>query len=173
MKLGLAHTRLRKELKEYEKLQEKDRIRLILPEKENLFLWHAILRGPPDTPYEGGIFTVNIKVPDNYPISPPKCVFMTKIFHPNIDINSGEICFELLKDKWTPQWSLESVCIAIFNLLSNPNADSPLNCDAGNLIRHHDYIGYRTMAKMYTVEYATDFKMKPKEHKFKNKKIEK
>ena len=34
MKLSLAHTRLRKELKEYEKLQEKDRIRLILPEKE-------------------------------------------------------------------------------------------------------------------------------------------
>ena len=70
MKLSLAHTRLRKELKEYEKLQEKDRIRLILPEKENLFLWHTILRGPPDTPYEGGIFKVNIKVPDNYPISP-------------------------------------------------------------------------------------------------------
>ena len=60
MKLSLAHTRLRKELIEYEKLQEKDRIRLILPEKENLFLWNAILRGPPDTPYEGGIFTVNI-----------------------------------------------------------------------------------------------------------------
>ena len=34
MKLSLAHTRLRKELKEYEKLPEKDRIRLILPEKE-------------------------------------------------------------------------------------------------------------------------------------------
>ena len=55
--------------------------------------------------------------------------------------------------------------MAIFNLLSNPNADSPLNCDAGNLIRHHDYIGYRTMARMYTVEYATDFQQKPKTHK--------
>ena len=165
MKLGLAHSRLVKELKDYNKLTEKDRIRLILRDKENLFEWQAILRGPPDTPYEGGIFKININVPENYPFSPPKCVFITKIFHPNINIDSGEICFELLKDKWTPQWSLESVCVAIFNLLSNPNADSPLNCDAGNLIRHHDYIGYRTMAKMYTVEYSTDFKQKPKTHK--------
>ncbi len=169
MKLGLAHTRLSKELREYKKLTEKDRIRLILRDKENLFEWQAILRGPPDTPYEGGIFKININVPENYPFSPPKCVFITKIFHPNINIDSGEICFELLKDKWTSQWSLESVCVAIFNLLSNPNADSPLNCDAGNLIRHHDYIGYRTMAKMYTVEYSTDFQQKPKSHKNKPK----
>ena len=91
MKLSLAHTRLRKEIKEYEKLQEKDRIRLILPEKENIFQWQAILRGPPDTPYEGGIFKINIKVPDNYPISPPKCVFITKIFHPNIDNNENNL----------------------------------------------------------------------------------
>ena len=27
------------------------------------------------------------------------------------------------------------------------------------------YIGYRTMARMYTVEYATDFQQKPKTHK--------
>ena len=151
MKLSLAHTRLSKELREYEKLTEKDRIRLVLRDKDNLFQWQAILRGPPDTPYEGGIFKININVPENYPISPPKCVFITKIFHPNIDINSGEICFELLKDKWTPQWSLESVCVA------------------GNLIRHHDYIGYRTMAKMYTVEFSTDFQQKPKTHNYKPK----
>ena len=100
---------------------------------------------------------MNINVPEDYPISPPKCYFITKIFHPNIDFSNGEICFELLKDKWTPQWSLESVCVALFNLLSNPNADSPLNCDCGNLIRAHDFLGYTTMAKMYTIEYSTNF----------------
>ena len=59
------------------------------------------LRGPPNAPYEEGIFKMNINVPINYPISPPYCVFITKIFHPNIDINSGDICFNLLKDKWS------------------------------------------------------------------------
>ena len=118
------------------------------------------MREPPDTPYEGGTFKININAPENYPINPQKCVFITKIFHPNIDINSGEICFELLKDKWTSQWSLESVCVAIFNLLPNPNDYSPLNCDAGNFIRNHDYIGFMTIAKMYTVEYSFSAKAK-------------
>jgi peroxin-4 len=59
-----------------------------------------------------------------------------------------------LKDKWSPSWSLESVCRAIIDLLASPNADSPLNCDCGNLIRCEDFVGYISMAKMYTVEFA-------------------
>lgn len=39
---------------------------------------------------------------------------------------------------------------AIIALLSNPEADSPLNCDAGNLIRNKDMRGFRSMARMYT-----------------------
>lgn len=43
-----------------------------------------------------------------------------------------------------------SVCRAVAALLSHPEADSPLNCDCGNLIRNGDLRGYRSMAKMYT-----------------------
>ena len=52
------------------------------------------------------------------------------------------------------QWTLESVTRAIVNLLLNPNADSPLNCDAGNAIRAGDMLAFNSMAKMYTVEMA-------------------
>lgn len=162
MKMSLAPTRLNKELKDYKNQTDKDDIRLYLLNNDNIFEWRAKIKGPPDTPYQEGEFIVGIKVPSDYPISPPDCKFQTKIFHPNIDFNTGAICFELLKDKWSPQWSLESVCVAIKNLLSNPNADSPLNCDCGNLIRHHDFIGYTSMAKMYTIEYGSNFLPKPK-----------
>jgi hypothetical protein len=54
----------------------------------------------------------------------------------------------------SPVWSLKSVMRAIIALLQEPNADSPLNCDAGNLIRSGDVRGFRSMAKMYTVEHA-------------------
>jgi len=67
-----------------------------------------------------------------------------------------------LKDKWSPAWSLESVCRAILDLLSNPYADSPLNCDCGNLIRCEDFIGYNSLAKMYTIEYATTKRVQSK-----------
>lgn len=39
-------------------------------------------------------------------------------------------------------------------LLESPEADSPLNCDAGNMIRAGDTIAYRSMARMYCIEYA-------------------
>lgn len=160
----LAITRLNKELQSYQTQTNKN-VQLYLKDKDNAFQWQAKIKGPPDTPYEEGEFLINIKVPNDYPVSAPECKFMTKIFHPNIEFNTGAICFELLKDKWSPQWTLESVCMAILNLLSNPNADSPLNCDCGNLIRHHDFIGYNSLAKMYTIEYATSFKPPQKKKK--------
>lgn len=160
----LAITRLNKELQSYQKQTNKN-VQLFLKDKDNVFHWQAKIKGPPDTPYEEGEFLINIKISNDYPVSAPECKFITKIFHPNIEFNTGEICFELLKDKWSPQWTLESVCMAILNLLSNPNADSPLNCDCGNLIRHHDFMGYNSLAKMYTIEYATPFKPPQKKKK--------
>ena len=46
----------------------------------------SIISGPPDTPYEGGIFLIDIKIPETYPFNPPKMRFITKIWHPNISV---------------------------------------------------------------------------------------
>jgi hypothetical protein len=68
---------------------------------------------------------------------------------------TGEICLDILKgDAWTPAWTLQSVCRAVMALLSSPEADSPLNCDAGNLIRNGDQRGFNSMARMYTQLHA-------------------
>jgi peroxin-4 len=131
--MNLATTRLNKELRQYMNMKENSEIQLYLKDNVNIYSWQAKLKGPPDTPYSEGVFYVNMDIPEDYPISPPKCKFFTKVFHPNIHFDTGEICFELLKDKWSPAWSLESVCRAILDLLSHPNADSPLNCDCGKI----------------------------------------
>merc|ERR1712224_879734 len=92
----------------------------------------------------------------NYPMSPPTVTFVTNIFHPNVMFDTGELCLDILKTDWSPAWTLQYVCRAVIALLQDPNADSPLNCDAGNLIRSGDTRGFRSMARMYTVECAME-----------------
>ena len=78
----------------------------------------------------------------------------TKVFHPNIHFKTGEICLDILKKEWAPAWNLQSACRAILLLLSSPEADSPLNCDAGNMVRAGDWAAYNSMAAMYAIEFA-------------------
>lgn len=69
-------------------------------------------------------------------------------------MQTGEVCLDILKTAWSPAWTLYSVCQAITVLLSNGASDSPLNCDAGNLLRANDTRGYNSVARMYTLEHA-------------------
>ena len=148
-----AANRLLKELRQARSSTDTD-IKLDVVDDSSVFLWKAQLRGPPDTPFEGGTFEVKLRVPSDYPLVPPAASFVTKIFHPNVNFQSGEICVDILKSSWTPAWTLNSVCRAIISLLSHPEADSPLNCDAGNLIRAGDDVGYNAMARFYAVTEA-------------------
>ena len=125
------------------------------PDENNIFRWKATVQGPEDTGYEGGSFHLAIQVPEQYPLVPPAIRFVTKVFHPNVHFKTGEICLDILKAQWSPAWTLHSLCQAVLALLSSPEADSPLNCDAGNLLRFGDLRGYNSLARMYTVEYAT------------------
>ncbi|EDO08552.1 putative ubiquitin-conjugating enzyme peroxin-4 [Babesia bovis T2Bo] len=150
----LARNRLLKELKESSRTDDPN-IRLE-PVNSNIHHWHAYIRGLKNSPYEKGIFKLNILCPPNYPINPPAVKFITKCFHPNINFETGELCMDILKSNWSPAWTLQYLCKGITYILDDPNADSPLNCDAGNLIRSGDLIGYRSMAEMYTVDCALD-----------------
>jgi ubiquitin-protein ligase len=51
---------------------------------DDVFQWVAQIRGPPETPYEGAYFNLEITVPSSYPLQPPTVKFLTRIFHPNV-----------------------------------------------------------------------------------------
>ena len=145
--------RLRSELQSLRRNPDES-ILLEVVDDEDIRCWRAVLQGPAATPYVGFEFDLDVAVGQEYPLGPPSIKMRTKCFHPNIHFDTGEICLDILKKEWTPAWSLQSACRAILVLLSDPAADSPLNCDAGNMVRAGDLHAYHSMARMYSVEFA-------------------
>ena len=68
--------------------------------------------GPDDSPYAGGVFFLNIRFPEDYPFKPPKCTFITRIYHCNINSN-GSISVDILMDQWSPALTISKVLLSI------------------------------------------------------------
>ncbi|THV08041.1 ubiquitin-conjugating enzyme E2 [Dendrothele bispora CBS 962.96] len=96
----------------------------------NLFEWVGTIEGAPGTVYAGLSFKIAISFPPNYPYVPPAIKFETPCFHPNVDINSGGICLDILQDKWSAVYSVQTILLSLQSLLGEPNNASPLNTDA-------------------------------------------
>jgi ubiquitin-conjugating enzyme E2 N len=80
----------------------------------------------------GGTFKLELFLPEEYPMAPPKVRFLTKMYHPNID-KLGRICLDILKDKWSPALQIRTVLLSIQALLSAPNPDDPLANDVAEM----------------------------------------
>lgn len=137
----------------------------------------ASIDGPPETPYEGGIFWITISLPDNDPQAPILMRFHTKIYHPNISPR-GHICADY-RAKWNamlsgeernnsvknrnglwyqqkksnPQWTLGALLTAICGLLDTPDVDDPLVPEIAQKYLE-DYDGYLENARLYTKRFA-------------------
>ena len=143
--------RLKKELDD---MQKNDIPNLSLgPVNDNLFEWEAIILGPISTPYEGGVFNLNISIPSNYPFKPPIVIFKTRIYHPNIN-SAGSICLDILKNKWTPALTISKILLSICSLLSDPNPNDPLVPDIARQLKN-DPDSYFQTAKEWTALYAS------------------
>jgi ubiquitin-conjugating enzyme E2 C len=90
----------------------------------NLLSWTATIEGPDDTPYAGLTFKLSFSFPSNYPYAPPTVLFKTPIYHPNVDF-SGRICLDILKDKWTAAYNIQTVLLSLQSLLGEPNKCVP------------------------------------------------
>jgi ubiquitin-conjugating enzyme E2 D len=122
------------------------------PEGDDLYEWQASIMGPRDSPYQGGVFWLKIHFPKDYPFKPPKVMFLTKIYHPNIS-SSGAICIDILKDNWSPALTISKVLLCICSLLDDPNPDDPLVPDIAELFKN-DRDAYNVKARDTTMVYA-------------------
>ncbi|KAM9882245.1 ubiquitin conjugating enzyme [Verticillium dahliae] len=147
-----------------------------VPHEDNLRYFDVEIHGPTQSPYEGGIFKLELFLPDDYPMTPPKIRFLTKIFHPNVD-KLGRICLDVLKsmptsppllparepnhlltlsprkDNWSPALQIRTILLSIQALLGAPNPDDPLAADVAKSWKEDEQAAIAT-AKEWTAKYA-------------------
>ncbi|GLV39585.1 vihar [Carabus blaptoides fortunei] len=102
------------------------------PDGENLFKWIGTICGPKDTVYDELKYKLSLEFPNSYPYTAPIVKFVTPCYHPNVD-SGGNICLDILKDKWSALYDVRTILLSIQSLLGEPNNDSPLNAQAAEL----------------------------------------
>jgi ubiquitin-conjugating enzyme E2 D/E len=122
------------------------------PRGDNMYLWDAYIIGPTDSPFAGGVFKLEIHFSLDYPFKPPKIIFTTKIYHPNIS-TSGSICLDILKDQWSPALTIIKVLLSICSLLTDPNPKDPLVTDIANIYLQNKE-EYNRIAREWTLKFA-------------------
>lgn len=106
----------------------------------------------PATPPPDGRWLLRITIPPAYPLQPPQLTFATPVLHANVHPDTGEICLDLLKDAWTPAYSVLECVRAVRLLLAAPGVDSPLNVDVAALLRAGDVLGARRLVELWVEE---------------------
>ncbi|KAJ7145826.1 ubiquitin-conjugating enzyme [Mycena epipterygia] len=115
--------------------------------ESDFFTWEALICGPKDTPFEGGVFAAKLTFPSDYPLSPFKMKFDPPLFHPNI-YPDGTVCISILhtpgddptmyeqaSERWSPVQSVEKVILSVISMLAEPNLESPASVDCSKLYR--------------------------------------
>jgi len=114
---------------------------------DNPYVWDVTIFGPPNTPYESGLFKAEMIFPLDYPNMPPKMSFISDLWHPNI-YPDGRVCISILhppgedafgyestSERWRPIHTAESILLSVISMLADPNSDSPANIDAAKQFR--------------------------------------
>ncbi|KAB8349486.1 hypothetical protein FH972_023512 [Carpinus fangiana] len=113
----------------------------------------GVFHGPPDTPYEGGTFHVDIRIPADYPFRPPQMKFKTRIWHPNVSSQTGAICLDTLSTNWSPVLTIKSALISLQGLLASPEPKDPQDAEVASMMLKSPQ-EFEHVASEWTVKYA-------------------
>ncbi len=173
-----------KELMEVGKDDETSGVKATPVTEGNMRHLKGTIRGPQGTPYEGGVFDVDIEIPKQYPFEPPKMKFITKVWHPNVSSQTGAICLvrkacfcrfcqfndmssllflfffcyttiqDILKDQWSPALTIKTALLSLQALMCSPEPGDPQDAQVAKMYTSNRQKFDQT-AKFWTDTYAT------------------
>lgn len=150
----MTHRRLNHEFKE---LNNDPDLNCYAEKSAGIHSWKVTMKGPEDTPYQNGYFDLRIEFSANHPFKPPMVLFDTKVYHPNIN-ESGIICIDILKSKWSPVLTISKIIASLQSLLAHPNPHDPLSQESADLYLN-DIEEYNRKAETWTRLYALENQM--------------
>mmetsp|Transcript_23024 Transcript_23024/g.43278 ORF Transcript_23024/g.43278 Transcript_23024/m.43278 type:complete len:151 (-) Transcript_23024:171-623(-) len=148
----MSAKRLNKELQQLGKLNL-DWV-TIAPHNDELLHWRASMMGPAESHYAGGIFLIDFIFDAQYPFKAPTISFVTKIYHPNVKSDTGDICADLISNGWGPTLNVKHCLEVLRSMLITPNPDSPVEETIAGQLRD-DPAEFEKNAKKWVEDYAS------------------
>jgi len=152
----MASNRLRRIAKELADIQSDTDSKILAEAADggsDLSHLHASFPGPPDTPYEGGTYVVDIKIPQEYPFRPPLMFFKTKLWHPNVSSQTGAICLDTLGTAWSPVLTIKSALLSLQSLLSTPEPKDPQDAEVASMLMKNPE-QFQRVAREWAIKHA-------------------
>ncbi|MEW5300521.1 MAG: hypothetical protein WDW38_009258 [Sanguina aurantia] len=132
LKMSAGELRIQKDMAE---LNLPPNITIAFPDGKTSYMHFIISIRPDEGMYRSGKFTFDFTIGPGYPHDAPKVLCMTKVYHPNIDLE-GKICLNILREDWKPVLSISSIVYGLQFLFLDPNPEDPLNKEAAQ--QFHD-----------------------------------
>jgi ubiquitin-conjugating enzyme (huntingtin interacting protein 2) len=126
--------RLAKELADIQADKDNSGVYATPADGVNLSTLVGTIPAPPDTPYAGGTFQIDIEIPDSYPFKSPQMRFRTRIWHPNISSQTGAICLDTLGSGWSPVQTIKTALLSLRMLLEFPNPKDPQDAEVAKML---------------------------------------
>ncbi len=104
------------------------------------------------SPYDDGVFVLNMMFPSDFPSSPPEVRFHTPIMHVNVN-SHGKICHDMLSRAWDRSYSVSHVLNSVYALLLVPEVSSPVNSTLAALY-HTNIANYKETIRSHVLVHA-------------------
>ena len=135
--------------------------------EDDIFEWKVVLLGPEDTSYANGLFCLHLIFPDDYPEHSPEIVFLTPIYHLNVNPKKietkgaeplGHVSVSLI-NWWTPKITPREILSRLYSIFYWQNPESPYSFDRAKEFKFNRSL-YELKARYFTKKYA-NYDQKP------------
>ena len=109
----------------------------VFPNEDDVSYWRVLIKGAENTPYQGGIWCLQIVFPGEFPVKPPSVRFITPIRHVNVSIQ-GRVCHAILDRAWSPEQTMRDVLSQIYGLMMTPEKDHPIDSNLASMLNTSD-----------------------------------